>query len=86
MAATKKSSGPRDLVKKPGRKAYTGRDEDGKFTEQDDQSKSLSKDVKQHAKTGSPRIKGTRATGPDKTISLALSPDSGSGGAHEGSP
>lgn len=60
MAATKKSTGPRDLVNKPTGKVYTRRGEDGTFTEQDDQSKSLSKDVKQHAKSKKPKNQGDK--------------------------
>lgn len=52
MSESKKGSGKRELLEPTkGDKRYARRDGDGKFTEQDDVSRSLAKDVKQHAKT-----------------------------------
>jgi hypothetical protein len=51
----------RELVKPhPGDKRYQRRDEEGKFSDSDDQSKSLSQDVQRHAKTEKPRNEGDR--------------------------
>ncbi len=47
----KKSSGKRELIAPHGDKRYVRRDDQGQFTESDDQSKSLSADVRQKAKT-----------------------------------
>jgi hypothetical protein len=44
----------------PGDKRYQRRDEDGTFGASDDQSKSLSGDVRQHAKTKKPRNEGDK--------------------------
>jgi hypothetical protein len=49
-ASTKKSTGKRTTIAPKGDKRYVRRNEKGEFTESDDVSKSLSKDVKQHAK------------------------------------
>ncbi len=49
--AAKKSSDKRTLIAPNGDKRYIKRDEKGRIKESDDQGKSLSKDVKQHAKT-----------------------------------
>ncbi len=46
----KKSSAKRTLIAPNGDKRYIKRDEKGQIKESDDQGKSLSKDVKQHAK------------------------------------
>ncbi len=43
-----------------GDKRYQRRVEDGTWSESDDQSKSLSKDVKQHAETKKPRNEGDK--------------------------
>ncbi len=48
--AAKKSSGKRELINTGTDKCYTKRNANGTFKESDDVSKSLSKDVKQHAK------------------------------------
>ena len=49
---TKKASGKRTMIEPhAGDKRYVRRDAKGQFKESDDVSKSLSKDVKQHAKT-----------------------------------
>jgi hypothetical protein len=51
----------RELVKPhPGDKRYQRRDEDGKFSDSDDQSKSLSQDVQRHSNTEKPRNQGDR--------------------------
>lgn len=51
----------RELVKPhPGDKRYQRRDEEGKFSDSDDQSRSLSQDAQQHAKTKKPRNEGDR--------------------------
>jgi hypothetical protein len=51
----------RELVEPhPGDKRYQRRDEDGKFSDSDDQSNSLSQDVRQHSKTEKPRKEGDR--------------------------
>ena len=46
----KKASGKRTLIAPKGDKRYVRRDAQGRFTESDDQGRSLSRDVKQHAK------------------------------------
>jgi hypothetical protein len=43
-----------------GDKRYVRRDEDGKFKESDDVSKSLSQDVRQHSNTKKPRNEGDK--------------------------
>lgn len=51
----------RELVKPhPGDKRYQRRDEDGKFSDSDDQSKSLSHDSQRHARNDKPRNEGDR--------------------------
>ena len=51
----------RELVKPhPGDKRYQRRDEDGKFSDSDDQSKSLSQDAKRDAETKKPHNEGDR--------------------------
>jgi hypothetical protein len=51
----------RELVKPhPGDKRYQRRDEEGKFSDSDDQSRSLSQDAQQHAKSKKPRNEGDR--------------------------
>ena len=47
-------------LNQPHEKRYQRRHEDGTFGESDDQSKSLSKDVKQHAATKKPRNEGDK--------------------------
>ena len=47
----KKSSGKRELIAPRGDKRYVRRSKTGQFTESDDQGKSLSRDVRQKAKT-----------------------------------
>jgi len=48
--ASKSGSGKRTEIAPRGDKRYIRRDEKGRIKESDDQGKSLSKDVKQHAK------------------------------------
>ncbi len=48
---TGKSTGKRTLIAPNADKRYVRRDENGRFTSSDDQGKSLSRDVKQKAKT-----------------------------------
>jgi hypothetical protein len=53
--------GERELIEPhSGDKRYQRRDEDGKFSDSDDQSKSLSQDAQQHSKTEKPRNQGDR--------------------------
>ena len=47
-------------LNQPHEKRYQRRNEDGTFGESDDQSKSLSKDVKQHAQTKKPKNQGDK--------------------------
>ncbi|MEO8574408.1 MAG: hypothetical protein ABI481_10600 [Pyrinomonadaceae bacterium] len=49
--AEKKGSDKRELIDTGNDKRYVKRDENGQFKESDDVGKSLSQDVKQHAKT-----------------------------------
>ena len=51
MAKATKSSGKRELIAPNGDKRYIRRDEKGRITESDDQSRSLSQDMKKSAKT-----------------------------------
>jgi hypothetical protein len=51
----------RELVEPhKGDKRYQRRDEQGQFSESDDQSRSLSRDVKQHSSTKKPKNEGDR--------------------------
>lgn len=43
-----------------GDKRYQRRNDDGTFSDSDDQSKSLRQDVKQHAKTKKPKNEGDK--------------------------
>ena len=53
--------GQRELIEPhEGDKRYQRRKEDGTFGESDDQSKSLARDVRQHAKTKKPKGEGDR--------------------------
>lgn len=47
----KKNSGKRELIAPKGDKRYAKRNRAGEFSEMDDQSKSLSQDVRKKAKT-----------------------------------
>jgi hypothetical protein len=49
--AAKKSTGKRELINTGTDKRYVRRDSKGKFSESDDQGRSLSKDVQKRAKT-----------------------------------
>ena len=49
----------RELIQ-PHEKRYQRRNDDGTFSDSDDQSKSLSADVKQHAKTKKPKNEGDK--------------------------
>ncbi len=49
--ATKKASGDRELIDTGTDKRYVRRNDDGTFKESDDVGRSLSQDVKKHAKT-----------------------------------
>jgi hypothetical protein len=49
--SAKKTSAKRELIAPRGDKRYVRRDKSGQFTESDDQGRSLSKDVRQKAKT-----------------------------------
>jgi len=50
----------RELVDTGTNKRYVRRDEKGQFSESDDVGKSLSQDVRQHAKTRKPKGEGDR--------------------------
>ena len=50
----------RELIETKSDKRYMRRDEDGRFKESDDVSKSLRKDVQQHAKAKKPRNQGDK--------------------------
>lgn len=60
MPGKKDSDGERELIETKGDKRYQRRNDDGTFGESDDQSKSLSKDVQQRAKTKKPRNQGDK--------------------------
>ena len=47
----KNGTGKRELIDTGTDKRYVRRDEDGQFSESDDQGRSLAQDVRQHAKT-----------------------------------
>ena len=49
--ADKRGSGKRELIDTKTDKRYVRRDSEGKFTEIDDQGRSLAQDVKREAKT-----------------------------------
>ena len=50
MAKAKKASGKRTEIAPHGDKRYVKRDANGRFTESDDVSRSLSQDIRKHAK------------------------------------
>lgn len=58
--AEKKSSSKRELIDTGNDKRFVRRDENGQFEESDDVSKSLSQDVRKHAKTEVPPGQGDR--------------------------
>ena len=59
MAEKKHDSG-RELIDTGNDKRYVRRDENGRFDESDDVGKSLSQDVRKHAKTEVPPGQGDR--------------------------
>ena len=56
----KKSSGARELIDTGTDKRFVRRDDKGQFKESDDVGRSLSRDVKQQAKTKSKKGQGDR--------------------------
>lgn len=50
----------RELIETKSDKRYVRRENGGEFKESDDQSKSLGKDVQQHAKAKKPRNQGDK--------------------------
>ena len=58
--ATKKESGAREMIDTGTDKRYVRRDDQGRFKESDDMGRSLSRDVKQHAKTKTEKGQGDR--------------------------
>jgi len=58
--ANKKAGSKRELIDTGTDKRYVRRDDKGQFKESDDQGRSLSQDVKQHAKTVSKPGEGDR--------------------------
>ena len=50
----------RELIDTGTDKRYVRRDEEGRFKESDDQGRSLSQDVKQHAEKDKPRNQGDK--------------------------
>ncbi len=56
----KKSSGARELIDTGTDKRFVRRDDKGQFKESDDVGRSLSRDVKHHAKTKSKKGQGDR--------------------------
>ncbi len=59
MAEKKKSSG-RELIDTGSDKRFVRRDDQGRFSESDDVGRSLSRDVRQHAKTKAKKGQGDR--------------------------
>jgi len=55
-----KGDNKRELIDTGRDKRYVRRDEQGQFKESDDQGKSLSRDVRQHAKTKAKKGQGDR--------------------------
>ena len=60
MADKKKSDGGRELIDTGNDKRFVRRDDQGQFKESDDVGRSLSRDVKQHAKTKVKKGQGDR--------------------------
>ncbi|HEU4795649.1 MAG TPA: hypothetical protein VFT02_08470 [Pyrinomonadaceae bacterium] len=58
--AEKKNSSKRELIDTGTDKRFVRRDEQGRFEESDDVGKSLSQDVRKHAKTEVPPGQGDR--------------------------
>ncbi len=67
----KKSTSKRTLIAPKGDKRYIRRDEKGRFKESDDVGKSLSKDVKQTAKTKIKAGRGDKGDQPKKKSATA---------------
>ncbi|HKQ09230.1 MAG TPA: hypothetical protein VJ464_29175 [Blastocatellia bacterium] len=65
--ATKKQSSKRELIDTGTDKRYVRRDEKGRFDEVDNVSRSLSQDVRQHAKTESKPGQGDKGDRPRKS-------------------
>ena len=53
-------SNERELIDTGTDKRYVRRDDEGKFKESDDQSRSLAQDVKRHSGTKKPRNQGDK--------------------------
>ena len=53
-------SSKRELIEPNGQKRYVRRDEQGRFKESDDVSRSLSQDVRKHSKRDVPSGQGDR--------------------------
>ena len=64
--AAKKSSGKRELIAPNNDKRYVRRNSKGQFSESDDQKKSLSEDVRKHAKTKTKPGYGDKGDQPKK--------------------
>ena len=60
MTQGKKGSGARELIDTGTDKRYVRRDDKGQFKESDDVGRSLSRDVKEHAKTKAKKGQGDR--------------------------
>ena len=60
MNKPKDTDGKRELIETKHDKRYQRRNDDGTFGESDDQSKSLSQDVKRSAKSNKPRNQGDK--------------------------
>jgi hypothetical protein len=56
----KRASGRRELIDTGRNKMYGRRDEQGRFIEMDDVSRSLSADARRNARTKAPRGRGDR--------------------------
>ncbi len=67
----KKSTSKRTLIAPKGDKRFIRRDEKGRFKESDDVGKSLSKDVKQTAKTKIKAGQGDKGDQPQKKSATA---------------
>lgn len=70
-SAAKKSTSKRTLIAPKGDKRFIRRDEKGRFKESDDVGKSLSKDVKQTAKTKIKAGQGDKGDQPKKKSATA---------------
>jgi hypothetical protein len=70
-SGTNKGTGKRELIEPKGDKRYVRRNDKGEFSESDDQSRSLSQDVKKHAKTEVKPGHGDEGDRPRKSASGA---------------